>query len=147
MIIVAFAIGGFIVATILSETALRGTKLQTGLARVILVHAIVAGFLLVYFLLKRGTGVAPLIVFWSGAFLTWFGVRSHVESSILLRLLFLLRKGAVPEKRLLADYESHYGEAERVQELFRGNLVEQTAAGIMPTSKGKMILRIVSLLK
>lgn len=147
MMIVLFAIGGFILATILSEVALRGTKLQTGLARVILAHAVVAGALLIDLALKGGSGVAPLVVFWSGAFLTWFGVRSHMESSILLRLLFLLRKGAVPEKRLLADYESHYGEAERLQELFRGNLVEQTAAGITATSKGKMILRIVSILK
>jgi hypothetical protein len=147
MMILFFAIAGFLLATMISEIALRGTELQTGLSRVILVHAIVATTLLVYFAAKGGAGIVALIVFWSGAFLTWFGVRSHFESSILLRLLFLLRKGAVPEQRLLADYESHYGEAERLQELFRGNLVEQSAAGIAVTSKGKMILRIVSILK
>jgi hypothetical protein len=147
MSILLFAIGGFLAATACSEFALKGAKLQTGLAKVIVTHAAIAASILAYLLWRGGAGVVAVIIFWSGAFLTWFGVRSHMESSILLRMLFLLRKGPVSGDRLLQDYEGHYGQGERLQELFRGKLLEQTASGITITSKGKFILRIVSILK
>lgn len=143
---VLLIVGGFVTAVCLSEVALKGTKLQTGLAKVVLVHAVVAGLLLVY-LLVTGRMVWPaLIIFWAGAFLTWFGVRSHVESSILLRMLYLLRRGSFAEKRLLEEYESHYGESQRLEELFHGALLEKTPAGVVVTSKGKLILRVTSFL-
>ena len=74
-----------------SELALRGTKLQTGLARVLGVWAIVYAGLLVYLETIGSTGFIACTLFWSGAFLSWFGVRSHVESSILMRMMYLLR--------------------------------------------------------
>ena len=145
--IVFLIIGGFVGAVLLSEIALKGTKLQTGLTKVVLVHAAVAGLVLVYLLITHRTGWLALLIFWAGAFLTWFGVRSHMESSVLLRMLFLLRRSSIPEKLLLEEYESHYGEAQRLEELFRGALLERTTAGVVVTPKGKFILRAVSLLK
>ena len=147
MAIVFLIIGGFITAVCLSELALRGTKLQSGLAKAIVVHAVIAGSLIAYLLIKGNTGWAALIIFWAGAFLTWFGVRSYMESSILLRMLFLLRRGPVPKKVLLEEYESHYGQAQRLEELFRGSLLRKTSEGIRVTQKGNFILRIVSILK
>jgi hypothetical protein len=139
-------VGGFLSAVFLSELVLKGTKLQTGLAKVGIVHAVVAIVLLIYFLLVRRPLFAPLFIFWAGAFLTWFGVRSHIESSILLRMLYLLRKGPIPEKRLLQEYESHYGELQRLEELLRGGLLGRTPSGLVVTKKGKFILRVVSFL-
>jgi|GEM_PF-2731256 len=147
MSIVVLLVGGFLIAVLLSELALKGTKLQTGLVKVIFAHITVAASLLLYLLLKGGPGWSALIIFWAGAFLTWFGIRSHMESSILLRMLFLLRRGSVPETLLLEEYESHYGEATRLEELFRGNLLKQTSEEIRVTEKGNFILRIVSILK
>ena len=147
MDVLFIVVGGFLLAVCLSEVVLRGTKLQTGLAKVVLVHMIVAALLLVYLFAKGRFVWDALLIFWAGAFLTWFGVRSHMESSILLRMLYLLRKGTSSESELLQEYESHYGEAQRLEELFRGGLMEQTSGGIVVTPKGKFILRVVSLLK
>src|SRR5262245_10841224 len=110
MSILFWTIGGFVAAMILSELALRGTKLQTGLARVLLVHFLVAGSFLLYLMLQHRPEWIAVVAFWAGAFLTWFGVRSHMESSILLRMLFLLRKSSVSQSRLIEDYQTHYGE-------------------------------------
>jgi hypothetical protein len=147
MSVVFLAIGGFVAAMILSEIALKGTKLQTGLAKVLVVHFALAGFLVVYLALNHRLEWLAVLIFWAGAFLTWFGVRSHMESSILLRMLFLLRKGPLVQSRLIEDYESHYGEAQRLEELFRGGLLQRTSNEIVVTPKGKFILRIVSILK
>jgi len=147
MDVLFIVVAGFVAAVCFSEFALKGAKLQTGLAKVVMVHGGVAGLLLVYFFATGRMVWDALLIFWSGAFLTWFGIRSHMESSILLRMLHLLRREAVPESRLLQEYESHYGEPQRLEELFRGGLLDQTPDGIIVTSKGKFILNVVSLLK
>jgi hypothetical protein len=147
MSILFWAIGGFVAAMFLSEIALKGTKLQTGLAKVLAIHFVIAGFLIIYFALNHSLEWLAVLIFWAGAFLTWFGVRSHVESSILLRMLFLLRKGPLVQSRLIEDYESHYGQTQRVEELFRGGLLQRTSSEIIVTPKGKLILHIVSILK
>ena|SRR3990172_5350278 len=137
----------FFLAIVISELALKGKKLQTGLTGVVTVHAAVAASLVIYCFAADGLSLVAVLVFWSGAFLTWFGVRSHIESSILLRMLFLLRGGSMSGSRLLEEYESHYGESLRLKELFDGGLLEETPEGIIPTSKGRFILRIVALLQ
>jgi hypothetical protein len=130
-----------------SEMALRGTKLQTGLARVLVVWAAVwlAGL---YPLLRYGD-VGPVVftIFWGGAFLSWFGVRSHVESSILLRMLYLLRGKPMTEAQLLETYSSQYGEAMRIEELLRGRMAARNGEGMTVTPKGKAILQVVSRLR
>ena len=147
MFSVLFIVGGFVTAMIVSEIVLKGTKLQTGLMKVIVVHALIAGIQLVYLFATGRMLWGALIIFWGGAFLTWFGVRSHFESSILLRMLYMLRRGFAPESRLLSEYESHYGEAQRLEELFRGSMLEKSSSGVAVTPKGKFILRVVSFLR
>ena len=147
MSIVLWAPAGFVAAIIFSEFALRGTKLQTGLAKVLLVHFVVAAFLVVYLILNHRSEWLAILIFWAGAFLTWFGIRSHMESSILLRMLFLLRKGSISQSNLVQDYETHYGESQRLEELFLGGLLQRTPSDVVVTPKGKFILRVVSILK
>lgn len=142
--VILVLIGGWLLAMIGSEAVLRGTKLQTGLARVLAVYFLIGGALLLYFVFTGRLGPMAVIVFWSGCFLSWFGVRSHLESSILLRMLFLLKKRAWTADELLAEYNRHYGEAARQEELVKGGLTEQDATTL--TAKGKSIVRIVSLL-
>jgi hypothetical protein len=100
-----------------------------------------------YFLIAGRAAWDALLIFWAGAFLTSFGVRSHVESSILLRMLYLLRKGTVFESDLLQQYEPQYGKAHRLENLFRGGLLKKGPEGTVVTPKGNFILRVVSLLK
>ncbi len=140
-------LAGFATAVFLSEVALKGRKLQTGLAGVLLVHMVVAGLLLVYFFATGRPVWDTLLIFWTGAFLTSFGVRSHMESSILLRILSFLRRRIVSESDLLQEYESHYGAAQRLEDLFLGGFLERGPGGAIITTKGKFILRVVSLLK
>jgi len=139
--------GALLLVMIASELALRETKLQTGLGRVLVVWALLYLFA-VYPLFHYGDiGPLSFTMFWAGAFLSWFGVRSHIESSILLRMLVLLRERPLSRTELLAKYTAHYGEQARIEELFRGGLAVREGARLSVTDKGKRILRIVELLR
>jgi hypothetical protein len=140
-------IAGFFLAISMSEALLRGTKLQTGMNKVLLSHGVWLGLVWLYMMQTDGFGLITILIFWAGAFLTWFGIRSHVESSILLRMLYLLRQGPMPASDLLQEYESHYSEGARLEELFRGGLLEKTADKTVVTAKGRFIASIASHLK
>jgi hypothetical protein len=134
-------------ALIGSEFALRGTKLQTGLLRVLVVWGVV--YLMAIYQIFAGKSLSPFAftVFWSGAFLSWFGVRSHIESSILLRMLVLLRRAPMTEAALVSDYTSEYGEARRIDELCRGGFATRQHDCVTITPKGATILRVVAKLR
>jgi hypothetical protein len=132
-------LGSFFLAILSSEFVLRGTKLQTVLLKVAGLHLFwfaAASFYLIY---THQLSLVVLSIFWIGAFLSWFGVRSHLESSILLRMLFFTRSGPMSETDLLSKYESHHSEASRLEELFRANLLIRAPNGIRITAKGKWI--------
>lgn len=135
------------IALVASESALGGRKLQTGLARVVLVWGGIGLALVLHFAAARGAGVLVFGVFWAGAFLTWFGVRSHIESSILLRLLFLLRGEERGADALLGRYEELYGPEQRLEELLRSGLAERAPDGMRVTPKGRRILAAVGWLR
>jgi hypothetical protein len=99
--------------------------------------------------LVLSNAVSPIAftIFWGGSFLTWFGVRSHIESSILLRMLVFLRRQPMTEALLLAQYLSVYGEAMRLEELCRGGLAQRDRDRLSVTPKGKAVLRVVSTLR
>jgi hypothetical protein len=86
-------------------------------------------------------------MFWGGAFLSWFGVRSHIESSILLRMLYLLRREPRAEADLLAEYASRFGAAMRMEELMRGGMMVKLDGANVVTPKGKSILGVVARLR
>jgi len=136
-----------LVVLVASELILRGTKLQVGLSRVLALWAAIY-LPAVYFLSHRGD-IGPVVftIFWGGAFLSWFGVRSHIESSILLRMLYLLRRKPLTEAQLLAKYDCHYGKAMRIAELQRGGLVVRDGDQFFVTRKGKVILAAVAKLR
>ncbi len=144
---ILLVLGALIAVMVGSELALKGTKLQTGLSRVIVVWGLM--FLLATYPVWRfgGTGPIPFVVFWGGAFLSWFGVRSHIESSILLRMVYLLRKKPMSDTELLESYASHYGPGMRMEELYRGGMAAKTDSGIVVTAKGKNILGVVARLR
>jgi hypothetical protein len=130
-----------------SELALGGTKLQTGLSRALAAWALV--YLPTVYLLAVYGGVGPvaLTIFWGGAFLSWFGVRSHIESSILLRMLAILRRRSLTTTDLVTEYTSHYGKAMRLEELLRGGLAIKENDALSVSPKGKFILGVVAKLR
>lgn len=145
LLIVAAAL---LASAVASELALGGTKLQTGLGRVLMAWTGIYLAALYPLWEYGGVGPIPFTIFWGGAFLSWFGVRSHIESSILLRMLYLLRtKPELSERELLAEYTSHYGPDMRFEELLRGRMTVLRDGVTSVTPKGKTILRIVSLLR
>ena len=137
----------FFACIILCELVLKGTKLQTALIKVFLVHGLCWIALLIFLLANNESGIIAMTIFWAGAFLTWFGIRSHIESSVLLRMLYLLRQQPVSSDQLLSQYHSHYGKELRIEELIRGGLLESGSSELNVSKKGNLILRIVQLLK
>jgi hypothetical protein len=130
-----------------SEFALGRAKLQSASARALAVW--IVGYLAAacWLALHGGSGVIAFTIFWGGTFLLWFGVRSHIESSILLRMLFLLRQRPMTDARLLETYASVYGESMRLDELCRGRFIVKQRDTMRITPKGKAVLRVVSKLR
>ncbi|GIW39432.1 MAG: hypothetical protein KatS3mg076_0009 [Candidatus Binatia bacterium] len=137
---------GLALASVGSEFALRGRKVQTALGSALLVWAATGGVLLFWFF-TRPSGWGSFSVFWSGAFLAWFGVRSHVESSILLRMVYLLGRGPKNAEELLEEYERFYGSQQRVEELVRSGLLERRGNALAVTRKGRTVLLVARALR
>jgi hypothetical protein len=141
-------LAGFVV-TILCCEVLRSGKLQSSLGRIAIIHAV--GLAAVAALLRSSDrmAVVPVLIFWSGAALAWFGARSHLESSILLRMVHFLREGPLTREEVIARYDAHDGRAQRVAELIRGGLVaaDPNRVTLTPTPKGLRIVRVVSRLR
>jgi hypothetical protein len=53
----------------------------------------------------------------------------------------------MPASDLLHEYESHYSEGARLEELFRGGLLEKRAEKTVVTAKGRFVASIASHLK
>lgn len=147
MSVLALAAAGVVVPLIASEVALAGTKVQTGLARVLVVWTGTYLAATIWLSLHASSGVVALAIFWGGAFLVWLGVRSHLESSILLRMLVLLRQDPMTDGQLTDTYSSVYGESKRLAELLRAGLIVRSQNRVHVTPKGKAILLVVSKLR
>jgi hypothetical protein len=143
----SLAAAAVLVPIVGSELALGGTKLQTGLTRVLVVW--IGGYVaaMSWFVRDADTGLVALTILWSGVFLVWFGVRSHIESSILFRMLFILRQCPMTDARLVDEYTARYGESMRIAELCRGGLIDKHGDRVRVTPKGKAILLFVSKLR
>jgi hypothetical protein len=132
----------FAAAVLVTEVLVR-EKLQSALGRVVAVHC------LAFAVAAWATHTLPgtsAFVFWTGMFALWFGLRSHVESSILLRMLTSLRERPASREEILLRYNQLYGRAARVDELVRAGLVTRTPTGIAPTTKGRVVARTAVLL-
>ena len=136
---------GFALTSVCCEVLVRPRKLQSALGRIALLHGLVltsfAGFLGAHGIMRP----VPVAIFWSGALLFWFGFRSHIESSILLRTIHLLGRNPMTRDQLNTLYNARYGRTERVEELIRAGLVSRDRGRmiVFPTRKGVMIARLV----
>jgi hypothetical protein len=129
------------------EFTVRHMKLQTAFTRVLGIWGAAFAFALAVLVVTTGSGVAALTIFWCGAFVAWFGVRSHIESSILLKMLVLLRAAPLTDAELVAEYTTHGGRLARVEELRRGGFIARDGAVLHLTRKGAMMLAAVTKLR
>jgi len=144
---ILLVLGALFAVMVLSELVLGNTKLQTGLSRILVAWTLVY-LAAIYFVVHYGNvGVLGFTVFWGGAFLSWFGVRSHIESSILLRMLHLLRSGPRDEAGIVNAYMAIGGERVRLEELLKGGMAIREGDGFSVTPKGKTILGVVAKLR
>jgi hypothetical protein len=138
------AAAAVVIPAIACEVALSGAKLQTAFNRVLGVWLVCYVGTTMWLAFHGWSGLAAATVFWLGSFVLWFGVRSHIESSILLRMLFLLRRRPMTDAQLVDAYTSVYGESRRTTELCRGGFVGAACGRMRVTSKGKVILLLAS---
>lgn len=144
---ILLVLAALLVVMVLSELVLGQTKLQTGLSRILVAWTLVY-LAAIYFVVQYGNvGILAFTIFWGGAFLSWFGVRSHIESSILLRMLHLLRQGPRDEAALVSAYMAIGGENVRLEELLKGGMATREGETFSVTPKGKTILGVVAKLR
>jgi len=138
------ALAAMFLTTIAVTELFRGDKLQSVIGRVIACHVVA------FALAARAIATVPVaavFVFWTGMFALWFGLRSHIESSILLRMLTRLRDRPATRSEILDWYNQRYGRAHRVDGLVRAGLVTAAGGVLAPTAKGRLVVRIARLLR
>jgi hypothetical protein len=137
-------LGGAFALSVCALEVLVTRKLQSALGVIALVFGAGLAAALAF---VRGVGVPGVLVFWSGLAACWFGVRSHIESSILINLLHRLRDGPAARDDLLEGYLRRHGEEARLDELVASGLVARTPDGILATAKGRFVARLAARLR
>lgn len=139
----------FAVAALVCERLIRDRRLQSALPRVVVVHGIALATAVALLVPNRHLDLFAVVIFWSGGFLAWFGLRSHLESSILLQMIHSLRGTRMSGTDLVAAYEGRYGEARRLEELVRAGLVSRDAGAAEPrvTRRGALVVRLLQRLR
>ena len=133
-------IAAMMVAVLAGEWILRGGKAHGRLPLLLVVYGIV-GLVAGGCLVRTGEAGGILFsVFWTGFFLSWFAVRSHLESSILLQQLTMIRQGNDRVPDVEREYHAAYGRDARVQELVRARFLETGTAGMRLTRNGRRAL-------
>lgn len=136
-------VGGFFSAIVVGEIVLGGRKLQTGVLRLVVVHGVFWAAAVMYLYICRQVSVVAVSAFWAGGFLSWFVVRSHIESSILLGMVMIMREGPLSNAEILSRYESVQGLKHRTDELVNAGLVEKLDGDKLTiTRKGQVVMAV-----
>lgn len=148
MIEIATIVIGYILAIVVGEIVQRGSKMHTKFIGILLAHMTV-GLAVYFFLLffTKRISLITILIFWMGAFLSWFCIRGHIECSILVLMLYLLKiNGPMSPDELCALYETHYGAKLRIEELVKGGLITYHKEGFVVSRKGRLIVKIFSVI-
>ena len=145
--VVGLAAAAVLLPALGSMFVLRGAKLQTALFRVLLVWLFAGALVAMWMTRVVDSGFVAVALFWAGAFRTWFGVASHLESSILLRMLMVLRTSPMTDDQLVARYTTLHSEPMRLGELRRGGFIAGERDDLHVTPKGKLVLFVTSRLR
>jgi hypothetical protein len=139
-------VGAFALATALGQALLRGGKVQSHSGLLAAVHLAVALPVLGVLALRQHAGLVGPILFWTGAGLTWFVVRSHLEGSILLAMLDDVEQGCGDRSALVRRYRARGGFTARLGALHEAGVIRDEAGEARVTRKGRMVLAFFRLL-
>jgi hypothetical protein len=117
----------FLLAIVLPEPFLRRSTMLAQLPKVVAVHAGCAAPTTAYLVACSAGSAGALWVAWAGAFLIWLTVRSHISSSILLRMVHMLGERPLSASELTARYELDHGSEHRARQLESAGLTRGRA--------------------
>jgi len=66
----------FLVAMVSSEIVLKGSKLQSNVGRIVFLYSMIGIATLSYLIVAHDRGIIAFAIYWTGAFLSWFGFRA-----------------------------------------------------------------------
>ena len=131
-------------AILLGGIVLREKKSQSGFTSYIVFNLVIGMTVLGAPKLTGCADIWAVGVLWIGFVMSWFAVRSHVESSILLRMALMVRDGVQTADVLVACYRRVYGHEARVGELAETGLVSLEGGETSATRKGRVVLAVRS---
>jgi hypothetical protein len=132
--------GAFTLATALTQRMLQGRKVQSRIGMISFVHLGIALPLLLGLRLWLDADLVGPVLFWAGAGLAWFVVRSHLENSILLAMLEYVAQGFGDRDDLLHYYNARHGFLVRLKELNATGLISDDGREPPVTWRGRLAL-------
>lgn len=145
IVVILFA---FLVAMGIGEIVLVRQKVQFAAASLALVHGVI--FMMTTICATALGEVAPVsvLLFWAGAFLLWLGIRSHIESSILLRMLYLVKESnnSMARSALVHLYDQHHGADPRLLELEKSGFIARRSGRVEILAKGRLARKMYNLI-
>jgi hypothetical protein len=145
MIGAAGTVAAFALAVAATESVLSRRRTQSAAGTVFAVHAVFAAAWAALAYGFAALAPVPVLLFWGGALLVWIGIRLHIESSILLRMAWLVsQSGSLPRAALLARCASENGTRARIDALAEGGFLQERDGELHLLRKGRSIARIVA---
>jgi predicted transcriptional regulator len=135
-----------LLAPIGAEIVLKGRRLQSNVKRVVPLYIVMALCCITIGAYTHYPHPIVILMYWCGYFLTWFGIRSHLESSILLKMLTTLQKSSLSRDELMKAYLQSYSIRSRITELENSGLLESKKDIVSITTSGKKLLSIIDFL-
>jgi hypothetical protein len=143
MMTIGFILLFFLIAIIISEAAVGGRKVHFAAATLVVVHGALCAIATVFATRDGTVSPVPVLFFWGGALLTWIGIRSHIENSILLRMLYFLRTSPNMTRSALSEaYDSHHGTELRLRELEDSGFINRTDSQVKLLAKAQRAKKI-----
>jgi hypothetical protein len=134
------ALAGFALASGMSQLAIGRRKVQSRLVLVAAIHLAVLFAILAAVPREDSAQIGGVLIFWSGAGLSWFVVRSHLESSILLAMLLEIGDRSVTREGLIEVARKTHSFDRRLQELRGAGLLRDAAGAPHVTRRGRAVL-------
>src|SRR5206468_7695049 len=118
-------LAAFALASWASQLAIGRRKVQSCLAPVAAIHLVLLFAVLSAFPAGESAQLGAALLFWSGAGVNWFVVRSHLESSILLAMLLEISGRAISREDLIEVAQKAQPFDRRLHELRDAGLLRE----------------------
>jgi hypothetical protein len=125
--------------------AQRGKNILSAVKIIIMTHLCILIAVLSFVVTNHIVSPIAVLIFWGGAFLFWYGVRDHIENSILLRMVYMvLSCKSINPNKLFSLYESQYGVEPRLKKLERSGFIKYKNEDVQILDKGHRVVKMLS---